>query len=364
MSEAVETVDTSQEEVSPAESVRDTLANTLAEIESRDPDNASESAEPEPEPESDTDDQAEEEAESDNESDAEEPETPDDDTEEDEDTSQEVPISVPKAMRDTFLAMPDEVQELYRKRDKDAEEGITKYAESAKYGDELRKAIEPFRQSIQAAGSNDVQAVQGFLSLDAQLRNGTDAQKQAVFKNLAKYYGVTVGSSEGSSQDESEDEFTDPEIKALKQKIAQLEQTQGESLRSVQEQQVNDAQAQIESFQNAKDDKGNLVHPHFEKVRAGMSKLINAGMADGLDSAYKQAVKLDPEIEAETAKQRQAKAKDSKIKSAKEAKRKQSKSTTRATYTNGASSTTKDNSKASLRKTLESKMREIESRAD
>lgn len=364
MSEAVETADTSQEEVSPAESVRNTLAETLAKIEDRDSESASESAKPEPEPESDTDDQAEEEAESDTDTDAEEPETPDDDTEESDDTNQEVPISVPKAMRDTFLEMPREVQDLYRKRDKDAEEGITKYAESAKYGDELRKAIEPFRQTIQAAGADDVQAVQSMLSLDAQLRNGTEAQKQAVFKNLAQYYGVTVGSSEGSNQDEAEDDFADPEIKALKQKIAQLEHTQGESIRSVQEQQVSDAQAQIDAFQNAKDDKGNPVHPHFEKVKESMGKLINAGMADGLDSAYKQAVKLDPEVEAETAKQRQAKAKDSKIKAAKEAKRKLSKSPTRATYTNGATSTTKDNSKASLRKTLENKMREIESRAD
>ena len=44
------------------------------------------------------------------------------------------------------------------------------------------------------------------------------------------------------------------------------------------------------------DDKGNLKHPHFDKVRAKMGNLIDAGEAKSLQDAYAKAVRLDDDL--------------------------------------------------------------------
>lgn len=355
------TPDTSQEDTGAKESMQDTLAATLAEIESRDSETPSEPSKPEPETdESESDDQAEAEDESD-ESEGEEPETTEEEEEDAGEIGQEVPVSVPKALREKFLSMPEELQELYRKRDDDIEGGIKKYAESAKYGDDLKKVIEPFRQAIQAAGAKDDQTVvHNMLSLDSQLRYGTEQQKTLALQNLAKYYGVEMASSNGSNQDESEDDdYTDPEIKALKAKIAELESAQKQSAQSVEEQRAMDAQQQILAFENEKDAKGNLKHPHFEKVKESMGKLITAGLADDLPSAYKKAVSLDPDISEKVNKIAKL---DKKIKASKDAKRKINKGKP-ATYTDGASVAKADHSNKSVRNTLEDAYRDIQARS-
>ena len=50
----------------------------------------------------------------------------------------------------------------------------------------------------------------------------------------------------------------------------------------------------------AKDAKGNIKHPHFEKLRERMGRLVNAGETTDLEEAYNMAVRLDNDLYKET----------------------------------------------------------------
>ena len=79
-----------------------------------------------------------------------------------------------------------------------------------------------------------------------------------------------------------------------------------------QNQQVASTQSMIDQFAQAKDEQGNLKHPHFASVRDTMGVLINSGKAQGLDQAYEMAIYSDPKLRAEMI-QEQVKAEQKKV---------------------------------------------------
>ena len=118
-------------------------------------------------------------------------------------------------------------------------------------------------------------------------------------RELAQHYGVSLSSGD-SGVDWNEETNSDPQIQQLQQ---QLTQTQAH-VQSMQQLQVNAQQQQlvdqVESFATVKDTKGNLKHPHFEKVRERMGRLVNAGETTDLEAAYSMALRLDDDLYKET----------------------------------------------------------------
>ena len=49
---------------------------------------------------------------------------------------------------------------------------------------------------------------------------------------------------------------------------------------------------EIQHFSSMKDSSGNPAHPHYEAVKDTMAKLLEAGVAEDLDSAYDAALRL------------------------------------------------------------------------
>jgi len=89
---------------------------------------------------------------------------------------------------------------------------------------------------------------------------------------------------------------SDPQILQLQQQLNQTQahiQTMQQSQVMAQQQQLVD---QVESFSTAKDAKGNLKHPHFEKLRERMGRLVNAGETTDLNEAYGMALRLDNDL--------------------------------------------------------------------
>ena len=58
-------------------------------------------------------------------------------------------------------------------------------------------------------------------------------------------------------------------------------------------------QSIIDQFAQAKDEQGNIKHPHFESLRDTMGVFINSGKAKDLDQAYEMAIYSDPKLRAE-----------------------------------------------------------------
>tara|TARA_R110000787_G_scaffold224116_1_gene332365 strand:- start:688 stop:1776 length:1089 start_codon:yes stop_codon:yes gene_type:complete len=203
----------------------------------------------------------------------------------------------PNDFKEQFESMGATGQHLFMKRYKDLEgdytkktQGLAKYRKRQEAFDEL---MSPFKGDFERAGMDDVGAVRQLLAAHDYLRKDP---KQAIGW-LAKNYGVDI-SEVGIDSTENED-YADPEVKALKQQVAQLQNflqaQQNQQTQSVQ----SSTQSMIDQFAQEKDANGNAKHPHFDNVRDRMGVLIQANQAPDLASAYDMAVYADPKIRQE-----------------------------------------------------------------
>ena len=73
----------------------------------------------------------------------------------------------------------------------------------------------------------------------------------------------------------------DPEIAAIKQQLNEIVNGQRTNAQSSQQAEAHRVIGQIESFADAKDDKGTALHPHFGEVEAQMTVLAQAKRSAG-----------------------------------------------------------------------------------
>lgn len=89
----------------------------------------------------------------------------------------------------------------------------------------------------------------------------------------------------------------DPVIQQVDGRLRSLEST-------LQAEAVARIDAQIKSFAETKDEKGNPKFPHFEQVRATMGRLLDAKLAATLEDAYDKAVFQDSTLRDQIINQR------------------------------------------------------------
>ena len=215
--------------------------------------------------------------------------------------SQEPPLEAPRNwsedVRSKFNNLPRDAQEYMLKRDKEMTADYTRktqeVAEQRKSYESLDKVIAPMRQHINASGVGEAEYISRLLNADMALRNNP----KMALKQLAQGYGIELSSINEDTVDWNE---SDTQISQLQQQnqaiLAELNQFKRQNLESQRVQTEN----QISNFANAKDDKGNLKFPHFEKVRVKMGNLIDAKEAKGLEDAYTKAVRLDDDLYKES----------------------------------------------------------------
>lgn len=163
------------------------------------------------------------------------------------------------------------------------------------------KEVSPYLETIQRNGVSPEYVVKDLLFTANQLATGDPQTKFATLMNIARVYNVPLQGIQGQEQ-----QPVDPNIQALQQQVYGLQS----HIQNFQHQQ-SAAQAaaldqQIEEFGKS--------HEHFPVLRETMARLLNAGEATDLDSAYTKAMRLHDDIwqrqqatqrEAEEAKRRQ-----------------------------------------------------------
>ena len=240
--------------------------------------------------------------------------------------STESKLEAPKNWSDdvkkVFDTLPRKSQEFMIKRDKEMTSDYTKktqdLAEQRKNIEALDKVLQPARQNIQATGIGEAEYISRLLNADQALRTNPKMAR----RQLAQGYGINLSSLEDESESWND---PDPQIAQLMQQnqqiMAELNQFKQQNMQST----VAQTEQTVEQFSTKTDANGNLLHPHFDKVRVKMGNLIDAGEAKGLDDAYAKAVRLDDDLYAEALKASQLSVKkqeDSKRKKAVEKARK------------------------------------------
>jgi hypothetical protein len=95
-----------------------------------------------------------------------------------------------------------------------------------------------------------------------------------------------------------EDDYRTPEEIKRDQELEDIKSELKSLKDQKREQEQLTVQQEIIEFQEAKDEKGNLKHPHFERVKANMGILITQPNMT-MEKAYEKAILLDDELMAE-----------------------------------------------------------------
>lgn len=177
---------------------------------------------------------------------------------------------------------PDIQQEVLR-REGEVEKGFTKLDEDRAAGKAFKDVIAPYMAHINAEGGTPITAVQSLLNTAHVLRTASPQDKGRMILQLAQQYGADLSVSQSQHK-------VDPQLQAIQQKLANLEQQRQSELTQREQQDQATIQGQITAF--ASDPK----HIHFESVKPHMAALLKEGLAKDMEDAYEQAVYARPDI--------------------------------------------------------------------
>lgn len=217
----------------------------------------------------------------------------------------------PEDVRTLFSSLDRKAQEFLLKRESDVESHLTKrtqeLSETQKRYERLEHVLKPYEEVARQQGIDITPVVaQAMQAITSYQRDPVSTLKQL------------IQASQLSPEQLFGQEDADPSIRALR---TQLDQTRSElaSLKQGQTQ-ANDSQLaqQVQAFKDAKNDKGELQHPHFDQVRTLMAPLVAEGKT--MEQAYEQVVWAVPEFRQAIEKETRAKV-EKETKAAKERER-------------------------------------------
>ena len=200
-------------------------------------------------------------------------------------TAQEVqvkprPSSWKKDYEEHWGKLDPTLQDYIQQREADYAKGVSTYKNQWDSVQPLVQAIQPFQPILQQHNIDPAQWIGNLGRAHSILALGTPDQKRDMFAQLANDYGVSLNEAGGG--------YADPQFSLIAQELNQIKnqwnqfQTQQERTEQVS------LQNEISSFSQDK--------PYFDEVRETMAGLLQAGMANDLQSAYEKAIRLNDDI--------------------------------------------------------------------
>ncbi len=193
------------------------------------------------------------------------------------------PRSWAKETHEDWGKIPPKAQEYIELREKQMLDGIEQYKEYNGFGKAMTQAITPYMATIQAQGLDPVKATISLYNAHHRLTQGSPEQRMAAYQEL----GANLGLVQRGQQ-----QAIDPNVKAAQDRLDRIEgmliQEQRRQFEQVRVKTSND----VKSFAEAKDEKGSLLHPHFDEVAEDIIVYINAGFS--LEDAHAKAVYANP----------------------------------------------------------------------
>lgn len=185
--------------------------------------------------------------------------------------------------------------EYSNQRESEYKKGVSAYKAEADNARALREAIDPFIPDLQANGIHPAAWINNLGRAHQILAKGTLEQKQQMFQQLARDYGVQLNQEYGNQGYEQQyqqpsDPYTQQlmnQLQAMNQEVSTIKSRyeQEENARLMNE--INRVSSNVEKF------------PHFESVREQMAQLLERGLANDLESAYAKAVRLNDDVWAQ-----------------------------------------------------------------
>lgn len=194
------------------------------------------------------------------------------------------PSSWKKELWNKYDNADPDLQKYILQRESEATFGVSTYRAEAEKARPINDAMAPFMGDLQKNNIEPATWIKNLGAAHQTLALGSPAQKYDMFQRLARDYGVDL-SGNGQSIEPPQ---IDQQTQWLTQKVNAMSQNWDsfQNKQQVTEQQV--LQSEISTFADK--------NPHFETVRDTMAGLLQAGMAQDLQTAYDKAIRLNDDV--------------------------------------------------------------------
>lgn len=245
----------------------------------------------------------------------------------------EAPKHWSKDRREKFNALlqslPDDAKEITASiildRNKEANVAVTKAQQEAAQFRRTHEAVgsafgDDHRKQMQAAGMDEIAAVRYLVAQHDALNRDPVNFLKAVIRQAGVSAEQLFGQAQAApqqpnpaTQPPAEAEWRDPDVVALEQRLAKLQEAEERRQQQATEHQRNEKlnyqkwfADQCSKFEYAIGDDGNAKYPHLDAVISDMRSIIAADPAfdeafratpqQALEAAYNKALRLNPEI--------------------------------------------------------------------
>lgn len=211
------------------------------------------------------------------------------------------PLKAPASWRPEAKAEFDKlsptVQAEVVKREEDILRGIGTYKAAADFGHNIDRELQPYAGLMRQHQIDPVKHIGSLLATHHQLAMGSPEVRLATLTNLAKQFGVDLSASTASE----DSPYVDPEVKALRDQLSQLQSMQQQLVN----QQLQDRRMQTEArqaeirnglAQELNTFAADAEHAFFDEVADDMALLIGQGRASSLKQAYDLAIRMNPAV--------------------------------------------------------------------
>lgn len=205
-----------------------------------------------------------------------------------------------KSYYDPLKSQLEEINKYTTQRDQE-------YADYRRRLDPVYQVLQPFEQRYALQGVPIHQGVQQLFQAAELLNTDPDTafpwlagayrprNPVEAINQLANAWGIDL------NQALQDAPYVDPTVTALlsplQQQVQQMQQAMYQQQQYAQQQQQNALVSEVSDFEAAKDENGNLLHPHFGEVLEDMVSLVQMGRAKDLAGAYQLATQYSPKLQ-------------------------------------------------------------------
>lgn len=183
-----------------------------------------------------------------------------------------------------FSALPREAQEILLERESEIDKAFTQKSQDIaekerRYGS-LEQVLAPRRQAFAMSGMNEVQAVEQLFAL----YDNAVSDPVGFVKRFAADHRLNLNELDSEPLEQPH-----PQINQFQQQLASIQN----EISSYKRQAVDN---EISAFANTKNEKGDLVYPHFSEVSREMAALLRSEVSLTLAQAYEKAVRVNDAV--------------------------------------------------------------------
>lgn len=213
----------------------------------------------------------------------------------------EAPKSWKADMKATWDKLDPQVASYISQREQEMSRGVEQERERLAPAVQMYQAVQPFVDELRQMGRDPSADLRDLLHTRRLLATGDEATKLQTIVNVAHAVGIPLQQmlAQSAALPAHLQQHIDPAVMAAQNqaRAAEFQLTQRQQME--QQQIQRDAIAQVEQFKAS--------HPHVDELGPEMQRLLQAGLATDLDSAYSKALRLnEPLFEKHLAQQRQA----------------------------------------------------------